>query len=771
MKDIDLEELEPQAHAAVRRRDSADADPLSLLVETKLAVPSIRHGLVDRPRVRRALDAGRDAQLTLVVAPAGYGKTTEVRAWCADLDAELAWATLDAGDNDPVLLWRYAATAIDRVRSGLGRGALRRLGVAGSPIEVAVDELMNGVARLGGELVVVLDDVHAVISEECMSSIDYALGHLPANAHVVLITRVDPALRLARLRAAGALIELRAAELAFTTAEAHELLVGLGQLELGVEEMDVLVGRTEGWPAALVLAWLWLRTVDDPGRAVRAFGGDHRFVADYLSSEVLATLDEGDRAFLHGVALLGEFTAELCDEVLDRTDSAARLSELGLSYQFISRSDRGGWFRVHSLFAEYARAQVAPLDPDAARAIHRRAAEWLRSQGLAVQAVEHGAAAGDDELVAALLVEYHLHLIRGGAGRTLLRWVRTLPEERIVEHPELAVGAATAAMLVGGSALEQRRLLALADRACGERRQQVGAYVEAAARLVRAVTIDGGVRRAVLDGRRAVALAEAGAGEILTAALTAYARALFFAGELDEASAAAMRALAVPTIERAVPSLVLARSTLALVAVERGRLAVARGHAEEAKEAVGRIGTSRSWLGANSSAALGSVLAAEGSFVEAEHELASAEHFFTDEVATLHHTWLLVCLARVRLLRGRIADAEATLGSARDALGELIDSGFVPAFADEVERELESARARAFGGEVLEPPSEAELAVLLLLASDLSTREIGERLFLSANTVRSHVRALYHKLGVHSRADAVARATALGLLGQTQSPR
>ncbi len=165
--------------------------------------------MVDRPRVRRALDAGRDASLTLVAAPAGYGKTTAVRAWCASLDAALAWVTLDAGDNDPALLWRYVATAVDRVRPGLGRGALRRLGVAGSPIEVAVDELMNGAAAMESELVVVLDDLHAVTSKECLSSIDYALAHLPPNAHVVLVTRVDPALRLARLRAAGALAEVR----------------------------------------------------------------------------------------------------------------------------------------------------------------------------------------------------------------------------------------------------------------------------------------------------------------------------------------------------------------------------------------------------------------------------------------------------------------------------------------------------------------------------------------------------------------------------------
>ncbi|MGZ4331279.1 MAG: LuxR C-terminal-related transcriptional regulator [Solirubrobacteraceae bacterium] len=756
------------AMVANSRRESG-TDPPPPLVEAKLAVPSVRRAMVERPRVRRALDAGREASLTLVAAPAGYGKTTAVRDWCASLDAALAWVVLDAGDNDPALLWRYVATAADRVRPGLGRGALRRLGVAGSPVEAAVDELLNGVAALGTELVIVLDDLHAVTSQECLASIDYALAHLPPNTHVVLVTRVDRALRLARLRAAGDLAEVRAADLAFTTAEAHELLVGLGHLTLGAEEIDVLVERTEGWPAALVLAWLWLRTVDDPAGAVRAFGGDNRFVADYLSSEVLAALDQDARAFLHGAAVLGEFTAELCDGVLDRTDSAARLAELEHSNLFVSRLERGGWFRIHPLFAEYARAQLAALEPGAPMRIHRRAAEWLRARGLPVEAVGHAAAAGDHELVAQLLAQYHLPLIRGGASRTLLRWVWTLPDDRIAEHPELAVAAATATVLVGGSTIEQRRLLQLADAARGERPEQ-DAYVETAARLVRALTIDGGVGQAVRNGRRAVELAQAGADEILTASLAAYARALFFAGELDEAWAMAVRTLEHPAIERHVPSLVVARSTLALVGIERGRLVAARGHAEKGKAAVGRIGTSRSWLGANASAALGSVLAAEGSLVEAEQHLASAERFFRDEVATLHHTWLLVLLARVRLRRGRLGEAESTLRSAREALGELVDSGLVPPLAGEVQRELEAATGRAAGGEVLDAPTGAELAVLRLLATDLSMREIGERLFLSPNTIRSHRRALYLKLGVHSRADAVARATALRMLGRTESP-
>ena len=232
-------------HGAAERRDLDGAGAFPPLVEAKLAVPSRRRGVVDRPRIMRALDAGRDAALMLVAAPAGYGKTTAVRAWCASLDATAAWVTLDAGDDDPVRLWRYVATAVDRVRSGLGRAALQRLGVAGSPVEVAVDELMNCVAALGSELVVVLDDLHAVTNEECLSSIDYALAHLPPNARVLVVARADPALRLAPLRAAGALVEVRVADLAFTAAEAHELLVVLGRLELGSEEIEALVERTE----------------------------------------------------------------------------------------------------------------------------------------------------------------------------------------------------------------------------------------------------------------------------------------------------------------------------------------------------------------------------------------------------------------------------------------------------------------------------------------------------------------------------------------------
>jgi LuxR family maltose regulon positive regulatory protein len=756
---------------SVRRRSRGTAEEPSgapvvaqpPLAEAKLAAPRQLDELVSRPRIERALDAGRDAVLTLVSAPAGYGKSTAVRAWCASRGAPFAWVTLDAGDNDPVRMWRYVATSVDRVREGLGRAALQRLARAGDAIEVAIDELMNGIAAYGSELVVVLDDLHLVTQRPCLELLEYALEHEPATAQVVAITRIDPQIALPRLRARGVLCEVRADELAFTRNEVRELLVDGAGIALGEEEIDELRDRTAGWPAALYLAGLWLRNVEDRPAAVRAFGARHRFVADFLASEVLGALDEERRDFVLRASVLGRFTPQLCDGVLERSDSAEVLAELERSNLFVRRLERGNWYRIHSLLAEYAILQLASANAEAARTIHRRAAIWLHRRGMAVEAAEHASAAGEHGLVAELLREYHLAFLRAGSARTLLRWARTLPDDVLTEHPDVAAAGATAAATVGGQGLERRRLLRLADRARTEHPEAWTPYAEAVSEMVRATTLDGGVAGAVASGRRAVELSE-GEDEVLVAALAGYAMAQYFAGDLDEAWSAALRAVEHPDAERR-PGAALARSSLALVAANHGWLDAARGHAESARSMVGRVGISRTWLGANVAAATGVLLMAEGRFADAERELSQAEHFFRDEVASLHHAWLLVLLAHARCGRGRLDEADATLRRATDELDQLRDGGRVSSLATEVSHELEEARGRAREGEVLETPTDAELAVLRLLASDLSTRQIGGELFLSPNTVRSHTRALYRKLGVSSRPHAVARATALGLLG------
>jgi LuxR family maltose regulon positive regulatory protein len=580
-----------------------------------------------------------------------------------------------------------------------------------------------------------------------------------------VITRADPDLGLARLRARGELAELRANELALTEDEARELLIDRGRLPLGDDDIQILLKRTEGWPAALYLAALWLRNHPDPHRAVRAFGGNHRYVAEYLSHEALGALSPDDLEFVLHVAVLGRFTAELCDSVLDRSDSAQRLAELEQSNFFIFRLERQEWFRVHALFAQFAAAR-ASHQPGAVSDIHRRAARWLRSHGLIAEAIEHAAAAHDYEVVAEILSEYHWQLIRTGRSATLLRWTQTLPDERLLDHPELTAAAATAATLVGGAAIERRRYLGLARRSSAERPARFGDYELAVVTMVRASAVDNGVEAAVADGQRAVELARGAAADILIAALAALAEAAYFAGDLDAAWSAASHACEHPDALRQVPGYALARSMLALIAADRGWLGSARRHAEEARAIVGRITSSRSWLGAHAAVALGAVLDADGDLGGAEREFSYAERFFHDDLATIHHAYLLVRLADVRRRRGRIDEADATMIQVHEALDELADCGVIPARAAAVERHLKQARRQASRGEVLQAPSEAELAVLRLLGSDLSAREIAEELFLSPNTIRSHTRALYRKLGVSSRSDAVARATAVGLLGR-----
>lgn len=747
------------------------SDELPPLAEAKLAAPRLRRGLVSRPRLERDLDAGGEAALTLVAAPAGYGKTTAVRAWAERSGTALAWVTLDAGDNEPARLWAYVATAVDRVRNGLGRRALNRLRTGGLGLEVAIDEVMNGIADFGRPITIALDDLQTVTDRECLASLDYAIERLPPNARLIAITRADPTLELARLRARGALSEIRARELAFTVAEARELLVDRAGFELDDEQIQVLRRRTEGWPAALYLAALWLRSVEDPDRAVLEFGGGHRHVAEYLSHEVLTALDSDYRSFLLRAAVLGSFTAELCDEVLGRSDSAAVLRELEESNIFVLRLERREWFRVHALFAEFATAQLAAVEPTVPHMIHGRAAEWLRSRGLIGEAVEHAAAANDLEVVAELLSEYHLALIRNGRSGTLLRWVRALPDDILIEHPDAAVGAATAALLVGRLTRERRRFLRLAERARGKHPERFGAYEECVAAIVRAAGLDDGVNDAVVEGYRAVELAQKGVHETLVAALAALGRVLYFAGELDGAKSAALRAIEHPDPAQRAPGAATAHAVLALVAADRGRLSTAREHAQAARAIVGKITSSRSWLGSTVAEALGAVLVVEGDLAGAEREFSSAERFLEDEVATVPHAQLLVRLADVRRRRGRLDEAGDTLARAREKLSELGDSGAVPPFADQVASEIEEARREAGNGHVLAVPSEAELAVLRLLATDLSARQIGAELFLSPNTVRSHIRSIYRKLSVGSREDAVARAETAGLLSGTESPR
>ena len=267
---------------------------------------------------------------------------------------------------------------------------------------------MNGLVRYGRPVSIVLDDLHTVASERSLRSIAHAIDRLPVNARVLASTRSDPPIHLARLRARGALVEIRARELAFTVDEARELILREG-IELSDESVELLVERTEGWPAGLYLAMLWLRDLEDPDEGVRAFLGSARHIADYLTDEVLTALPSDTRDFLVRTSVLGRFTPDLCDAVLDRDDSASMLAKLARSNMFlVALSASGQWYRYHHLFAELLQLE---LGRGVAPALRRRAAAWCRTYGLVEDAIEYAAAAGDSEAVAALLSEHHLEFM------------------------------------------------------------------------------------------------------------------------------------------------------------------------------------------------------------------------------------------------------------------------------------------------------------------------------------------------------------------------
>ena len=550
--------------------------------------------------------------------------------------------------------------------------------------------------------------------------------------------------------------------------EAQELFIR-ERIELSRDSVDLLVERTEGWPAGLYLAALWLRDLDDPDQGVRAFAGSARHVGDYLTAEVLTALPTETRDFLVKTSVLGRFTPELCDAVLGREDSAAVLEELARSNMFLVALDaRAQWYRYHHLFGELLQLE---LRRDAAHELRRRAAEWCRAHGSIEDAIEYAFAAGDAETVAKLLLETHLQFIRGGRVGQFLGWVRRLPPELLIEHPLLPAAGAAAAGLLARPEIEVRRLLAVSERSRWERPQAWSPYVEAVVEFTRAEVIErGDVGAAAEHARRAVAAARAGADVLSVGALATLSQALFFAGDLDESRRIAAQAIERPDAPDSNNGFVGSLGLLALVDAEQGRNDAAERSAREAIGFAREHFEADSWLVSLAHLGLALACAATGRLDEAEREALRGERLRRSAQPTVGHAHALLVLAQVRVARSRLTSAASDLKRARAMIEEFPDPGRLPAIASTLEQHLTTARASVGNGRVAESPSEAELAVLRCLATGLSRREIGAQLYISLNTVKTHNRELYRKLGATSRAEAVARGEALGLLERTESP-
>ena len=432
---------------------AAAAAEQDVLLATKLHVPGPRLGLVARPRLVAALDEGLARGLVLVCAPAGFGKTALLADWVRSAGRPVAWLSLDAADDDPARFWRHVVAALDRARPGIAERAGPLLGPpAPASFEGLVTALVNDLAQAGEDAVLlVLDDYHLIDAPPVHTPLAFLLEHLPPGLRLVLASRSDPPLPLARLRAGGQLAELRAAELRFTAEETAALLREAIGADLPDAAAAALAARTEGWAAGLQLAALSLRGQADPAGFVAAFSGSHRYVLDYLADEVLAGQAKQVRGFLLETSVLERLSGELCDAVTGRTDGQATLEQVERAGLFLVPLDEvRGWWRYHHLFADLLRARVQQEQPGRVTQLHRNAAAWYEEHGLADDAIGHAVAAGEMLWAARIIEQYFdmVYHIRGEVA-TFRRWLSMLPDEVVRSRPRLLLAQAIMAMTIG----------------------------------------------------------------------------------------------------------------------------------------------------------------------------------------------------------------------------------------------------------------------------------------------------------------------------------
>lgn len=411
---------------------------------TKLFVPKLRRGLVARPRLLRRMDGGADARLTLVSAPAGFGKTTLLSAWLHQGPAGgrgVAWLSLEAADNEPASFWTYVVTALRGPVPGVGRAALvELLASAPVPTELMLVTLLNELAAAPDEVWLVLDDYHLLGDHEIGQGMTFLLEHLPPNVHVVLCTRADPDLPLARWRARGELVEIRAADLRFTSEETAAYLTEAIGRELAAEDVEVLEQRTEGWIAALQLAALSLRDRSDVSGFINRFAGDDRYIVDYLIEEVLAQVPTAVRQFLMQSAVLDRLIGPLCDALTGRADGSEMIQILERRNLFIvALDDRREWYRYHHLFADVLRVRLLSEQKDEVPLLHQRASQWYERHDLIEEAVRHALAARDFDR-AAHLMELAVSVIRRHRREAMMYgWLKALPVDTVRRSPVLSL--------------------------------------------------------------------------------------------------------------------------------------------------------------------------------------------------------------------------------------------------------------------------------------------------------------------------------------------
>ena len=601
------------------------------LLTTKLFVPPVRPNLVSRPRLIERLNTGLHCKLTLISAPAGFGKTTLLSEWTAGCERPVAWVSLDIADNDPGRFWTYFIAALQTIHADLGDAALARLQSAQPPpapsegIEAVLTTLINELGVFPESLVLVLDDYHMIEAQPIHDSITFLLDHLPPQMLLVIATRADPPLPLARLRGSGQLTELRLSDLRFTANEASEFLNQAMGLQLPSDDVAALASRTEGWIAGLQMAGISMQGREDASGFAQTLTGSSRYILDYLTEEVLERQRDTVQSFLLQTSILDRLTGPLCDALTGQENGRSTLEQLERANLFIvPLDDQRSWYRYHQLFADLLRARLQEKLPGQVLDLHRRAAVWYEQNGLSSEAVHHALTTKDLSLAADVIERATLKISTWSStdAATLAGWLRALPGDIVRARPWLRLLNSRALFVSGQPESAENALQELEkwlhDNPTAPDAEKVLGLVDAD-RAGHAV-VRGDARQAMKFARRALAHVPQDDATALIRATATLGMACLRAGDVSEARRAFSQAinatLATDMPFAAVPLL----CNLAAAQIVQGQLRQAIKTCERAME-LGTVDGERMYLTGFVGLALGQILYEQNELEAAERHL------------------------------------------------------------------------------------------------------------------------------------------------------
>jgi LuxR family transcriptional regulator, maltose regulon positive regulatory protein len=723
--------------------------------------PQVGPRLVRRPRLLDRLLRSPPARLVLLTAPAGYSKTSCLAEWEAAEKRPFAWLTAHARHDDAAVLLASIVELLEEIEP-VSPEVMATLATGDSGISTAVlPRLGRSLRHRAKPFVLVIDDLHSVTSPVALEVLRTVAEHLPAGAQLALASRTEPALSLGRMRAHRQLVELTRADLSMTRPESGELLREIG-IELNSAQLDVLFERTEGWPAALYLAGLALAGQSDLSAAVASFGGDDRIVADYLRDEFLADTTPGKLSFLTRSSVLDELSGPLCDAVLDRSGSARVLRELARSNSLVVSLDRrDDRYRYHHLFAEMLRSELRS-DPDGTEAkLHARASRWYAAHSDPHHAIDHAIAAGGLERAGELI--WHAYPEVSGRGRiaTLVRWLERIGNDSVAASPALALSAAHTHLSLGRGdrAAHWARVAAGIAKSADESES-----IQADIHLMDALLAMNGVVQMDKDAARASELHPAEA-PWQSACYLLRGVASHLTGHPERALPMLQEgvhrgSVASPIVEA------VSLAQLCLIAAEDGDWDRASRLIAQAREQTGRCGLGDYPSVAIVPAASAFVHSHEGRVERAHADSKDAQRLLAllTEFPPWYEAEARLVLSRAYIRLDNLVSGRVLLDEASLFLQQTPDAIILRQWLAASTAALKSASTKRQEREW--SLTKAELRTLQFLPSHLSFREIGERIHVSPNTVKTQAQAVYRKLDASSRAEAVVRARDAGLLGE-----